>query len=346
MNKQENKQPAGQQPMLSGPVSDMVKDTRYDAFLLVRTGEQRVGSNGSRYVDMTLCDRTGDINAKLWDSAYSPPPAGSIVRVRGIVQEYHGRLQLRVERIRFATDADPVTLDSLVPCAPEPPEEMMAKVRAAVDTISREDLRTVVTRLLDDAGDTLLTFPAAAKLHHAERGGLLHHVTSMLRMANHYADEYPELDRDLLIAGVVAHDLAKLVELNATPLGTVTDYTPDGQLIGHIVRGVTRIDAIGREVGCDPEILLMLEHMVLAHHGVPEYGSPRPPMFPEAEVLSNLDLLDARIFEMNAAIARVRPGGFSERLWSLDRRLYRRMNVPGQTPSDDHDPDPDASAES
>jgi len=311
--------------MVVSTVSSFVKDTPYDGFLLVRAAEQRAASNGSRYLDMTLGDRTGEINAKLWDGAFAPPQAGSVIRVRGQLHEYNGRLQLRVEKMRPATDADNVPLESLVPCAPEDSAAMLAEVRGVVQSIQGEDLKRLIGRLLDDAGDTLLYFPAAAKLHHAERGGLLHHVTSMLRMAQHYADEYPSLDRDLLVAGVIVHDLAKIGELNANELGAVSDYSVDGMLIGHIVRGVTRIDAVGREIGCNEELLLMLEHMILSHHGIPEYGSPRPPMFPEAEVLNHLDMVDARIFEMNAALARVRPGGFSERLWSLERKLYRRM---------------------
>lgn len=313
------------------PVSSLEKDTRYDGFLLVRSAEQRSASNGSKYLDMTLGDQSGEINAKLWDGNFAPPPVGSVIRVRGQLHEYNGRLQLRVERIRQANEADDIPMETLVPCAPEPPQKMMDEVRSAVAAMQSDDLRALVTYLLDQAGDTLLTFPAAAKLHHAERSGLLHHVTSMMRMANHYADEYPTLDRDLLLSGVIVHDLAKIGELNATDMGTVSDYTADGQLIGHLVRGVARIDDAGKQTGCDPETLMMLEHMVLSHHGVPEYGSPRPPMFPEAEVLNHLDMLDARIFEMNAALARVRPGGFSERLWSLERKLYRRLDPP-QTP--------------
>lgn len=330
MNTQKNATGAKEaMPLQRLPIAELVKDTRYDGFLLVRSAQQRAASNGSRYVDMTLGDCTGDINAKLWDGAYTPPEAGAIIRVRGQLQEYNGRLQLRVEKIRLATDADDIQLERLVPCAPEPAEQMLGEVRANVAAMESDDLRRVVTRLLDDAGDALLTFPAAAKLHHAERSGLLHHVTSMMRMAHHFADEYETLDRDLLVAGVIVHDLSKIGELNASELGTVSDYTADGQLIGHLVRGVARLDEVGKAVECDPEILMMLEHMVLSHHGIPEYGSPRPPMFPEAEVLNHLDMLDARIFEMNAALARVKPGGFSERLWSLDRKLYRRMPPPG-----------------
>ncbi len=315
--------------MQIAPLSDFAKDTRYDGFLLVKSAEQRAASNGTKYLDMTLADKSGEINAKLWDGSHEVPPAGSVVRVRGLLHEYNGRLQLRVERMRLSNEADNVPLDALVPCAPEAPETMLAEVMRAVDAIQREDLRALVRRLLADAGDTLLYFPAAAKLHHAERSGLLHHVTGMLRMAGHFADEYPTLDRDLLIAGVIVHDLAKIGELNASELGMVSDYSADGLLIGHLVRGVSRIDQAGRELGCDPEILMLLEHMVLSHHGLPEYGSPRPPMIPEAEVLNHLDMLDARIFEMNAALSRVRPGGFSERLWSLDRKLYRRLSDQG-----------------
>ncbi len=304
-------------------VSELVKDDRFDGFLLVRSAEQRASSNGSKYLDMTLCDRTGEINAKQWDSSVEPPTAGSVLRIRGLAHEYNGRLQLRVERMRVANEKDNVPLETLVPCAPRPPEEMLAEVNAVIDAFQTECLRRLVRKLMTDIGDVLLSFPAASKLHHAERSGLLHHVTAMLRMAAHFADEYPSLNRDLLLAGVIVHDLSKVGELDATDLGTVSDYTPDGMLIGHLVRGVAKIGAAGKETGCDAELLMMLEHMVLSHHGLPEYGSPKPPMFPEAEVLNHLDMVDARIYEMNAAIARVKPGGFTERIWSLDRRLYR-----------------------
>lgn len=307
------------------PVARFVKDSRFDGFLLVRTSEQRTASNGSKYLDMTLCDRSGEINAKMWDATVEPPPAGSVLRLRGQIHEYNGRMQIRVERMRAALESDDVPMEALVVCAPEPAQAMLSQVRLAAESIRRKDLRTLILHMLEEAGDALAYFPAASKLHHAERGGLLHHMTGMLRMAAHYADEYPSLDRDLLLAGVIVHDLAKIGELNAMPeTGIVTDYSADGMLIGHLVRGLARLDAAGKALGCDEEILMMLEHMVLSHHGVPEYGSPKPPMFPEAEVLHHLDLLDARIFEMNAALARVRPGGFSEKLWSLDRKLYRR----------------------
>lgn len=305
------------------PVSDFTKDTRFEGPLLVRSAEQRAASNGSRYLDMMLGDRTGDVNAKLWDGAYAPPAVGSIVKVRGQLLEYNGRLQLRVERMRMATDQDEVALENLVPCAPEKGEDMLAEVHAVVDSMRNEALQRLIRTLLKQAGDVLLTFPAAQRLHHAERGGLLHHTVGMLRLAHPFVDLYPVLDRDLLYAGIIAHDLAKISEMDADDLGTVSEYTPEGLLIGHLVRGVVNIELAGREADVDTHTMLLLQHMVLSHHGEPEYGSPRKPMFPEAEILHQIDLIDARMNEMSAALKRVRPGGFTEKIWSLDRRLYR-----------------------
>lgn len=310
--------------MQSIPVVNLEKDARFDGYLLVRSADKRSASNGSQYIDLTLGDKTSDINAKIWDGTMQLPKVGSVIRLRGQIHEYNGRLQIRVERWRETNASDEVPMEQLVPCAPRASEEMFSEIEQAVDSMQNEHIRALVRYLLQDVAEEILYFPAAAKLHHAERGGLLHHITTMMHMAQHFADEYPSIDRDLLVAGVIVHDLAKIGELNASELGTVSDYTTDGMLIGHLVRGVSRIEIAASATGCDKEIALMLQHMVLSHHSIPEYGSPKPPMFPEAEVLSHLDMLDARMNEMDATLARVHPGSFSERLWSLDRKLYRR----------------------
>ncbi|MDR1599704.1 MAG: HD domain-containing protein [Oscillospiraceae bacterium] len=310
------------------PVAEMVRDTRGEGFLIVRSSEQRVSSNGSKYVDMTLSDRTGEINAKVWDTLAEPPAVGTVLRVRAQIQEYNGRIQMRVDKMRPANEQDDVRYDALIPCAPEDPNAMLAEIRAAADAMEDSDLRRLTHALLDDAGDALLTVPAAQKLHHAERGGLLRHTVGMLRLARSFAELYPALDRDLLIAGVVAHDLAKLNELTVDSLGLVKEYSADGFLIGHLVRGIVNIELAARRIGVTSQRVLLLQHMVLSHHGEPEFGSPRRPMFIEAEILHIIDLADARINEMSSGIAKLKPGGFSERIWSLDRRLYRFDNAP------------------
>jgi len=306
-------------------ISQLSRDVRFEGFLLVRSSDQRTGSNGGKYLDMNLTDRTGEINCKMWDGTVAAPPVGSVIKVRGLVQEYNGRLQLRVERLRLATDEDNVELSRLVPCAPESPESMRREIEDTIDRFQSEDLRKIVREMLRLAGDNLSWFPAAQRLHHAERSGLLHHTTGMLRTAEHIIEAYPFLNGDLLRAGVILHDLSKIAEMKSDEMGNVTDYTRDGLLIGHLVRGVARLAEAAKNVGVEGEVVVLLEHMIISHHGEAEYGSPRKPMFPEAEVLHWIDLLDARMNEMQGVMERTPQGAFSEKIWSLDRRLYHPL---------------------
>ena len=309
-------------------LAQMIKGQVFEGFLLVRAATQRTSSNGGKYLDMSLCDISGDVNAKMWDGNTPPPPTAQVVRLRGMMLEYNNRPQLRVDKMRPATDQDEVDMEVLTPCAPRPAGEMLSEIRARVDAFGDAQLKALVLRRLEDCGDKLNYYPAASKLHHAERAGLLHHTSTMLRAAEAVCGVYPTLDRELLAAGVILHDLCKVTELQADAIGLAGDYTARGQLIGHLVQGVAELERCGRELGVREELLLMLEHMVLSHHDLPEYGSPKPPMFPEAEVLHILDLMDARIFEMNRELKSAPPGGFTERIWSLDRKLYRRKEPP------------------
>ena len=305
-------------------LSDIKRDDRFEGYLIVRSAEQRTSANGKNYLDMTLADKSGSINAKMWDGTVQPPLAGSIVKVRATGNEFNGRMQLRVEKIRAAESRDQVDMSALIPCAPRDPNEMLGEVVRAADHIADPDLRRITCELLDRAGDKLLTFPAAKQMHHAERSGLLHHTTTMLRAANAIMSVYPQLNASLLIAGVIVHDLAKIDEMDADTLGLVSDYSVDGKLIGHIVRGVVNIQLAAEKTKANPGKALLLQHMVLSHHGIPEYGSPLAPKFPEAEVLNTIDTLDARLYEMDEALSRAIPGGFSEKVWGLDnRQLYR-----------------------
>ena len=305
-------------------LADIKRDDRFEGYLIVRSAEQRASANGKNYLDMTLADKSGSINAKMWDGTVQPPLAGSIVKVRATGNEFNGRMQLRVEKIRAAESRDTVDMSTLIPCAPRDPKEMLDEVVRAADHIADPDLRKITCELLDRAGDKLLTFPAAKQMHHAERGGLLHHTTTMLRAANAIMTVYPQLNASLLTAGVIVHDLAKIDEMDADTLGLVSDYSVDGKLIGHIVRGVVNIQLAAEKTKASPGKALLLQHMVLSHHGIPEYGSPLAPKFPEAEVLNTIDTLDARLYEMDEALSRAIPGGFSEKVWGLDnRQLYR-----------------------
>jgi len=309
--------------MQQEPIVTLTKDTKFEGFVLVRMSEQRTGSNGGKYLDMNLADRTGEVNAKLWDGNVPPPAPGSVIKVRGTTLEYNGRLQLRVEKMRAVEQTDDVDMSVLTPCAPEPPEDMLREIDAAVDAMTSEPLRKIVKEMLARCGGKIAYFPAAQRIHHAERSGLLHHTTGMLRLAKVILPVYPQLNADLVIAGVIVHDLCKTEEMNSDELGVVKDYTEEGLLLGHIVIGVARIAEAAKAAGVTGEPVTLLEHMMLSHHGEEAYGSPRRPMFPEAEALHWIDLMDARMNEMETAMARLKPGVFSEKIWSLERRLYR-----------------------
>ena len=306
-------------------LATMIKGQVFDGYLMVRAATQRTSSNGGKYLDMTLCDISGEVNAKMWDGVTPPPPAVHVIRLRGMMLEYNGRPQLRVDKLRLATDADDYEMDALTPCAPLPPDEMLDYIKGRVDAFTDDELKALVLKRLEECDDKLSYYPAASKLHHAERSGLLHHTSTMLRAAGAICEIYPTLDGELLAAGVM---------MKADAIGLVSDYTAEGMLIGHLVQGVSELDRCGRELNVRHELLMMLEHMILSHHDLPEYGSPKPPMFPEAEVLHVLDLLDARIFEMNRELRNAQPGGFTERIWSLDRKLYRRKEPPRGKPEE------------
>ena len=192
------------------------------------------------------------------------------------------------------------------------------------DNMKDQDLRALCTRLLADNHDKLMYYPAASKNHHAEYGGLLYHVKRMLMTGLAVCDIYPILNRDLVAAGVILHDIEKLNEIQSNEYGVSPGYSFEGQMLGHIIQGIKLLDRITAELNFPREKALMLEHMILSHHYEPEFGSPKKPLFPEAEVLHYLDVLDARMFDMEDALNGVEPGNFSDRIWTLDnRRIYK-----------------------
>ncbi len=305
------------------------KGDSIEGFVLVKTAEVRVSSTGSKFLDITLMDSTGEMNGKGWDWGDNPAPAaGAPVKIKGMVQEYMGKLQMRVDKLRAADEGE-VAWDELVPCAPEPAEAMYFELMGIAKSLEDADLSALAEYMLENAKEKLLYWPAAVSFHHAERSGLLYHTLSIARAAQALLAVYPWLDRSLLLCGILLHDLNKIEELDASDFGLAGAYTRDGLMLGHIVRGVQRIGEAGEQLGLPGEKLLLVEHMVLAHHNEPEYGSPRRPMFPEAELLHHLDNIDARLYEMRHALASVKPGDFTGFIRALDnRRLYKREGPP------------------
>ena len=297
-------------------------------FMLRKSADKKISVKGSPYLDMVLADKGGEIPAKMWDYQGSDDEynAGEIIKVKGQIDKWKNASQFKIERIRHTAPLDDVDMSQLVAATKLDPKDMLAEIKATVDGFSDEGLKELVNKLLDDCGDKLLICSAALRMHHAMRGGLLFHTLSMLRVGKAVCSVYPFLRKDLVYAGIIVHDLFKLKEISFADTGLASEYTPVGGLVGHIVGGAIDIGLAGKELGTDPETVMLLEHIVLSHHGIPEYGSPIPPMFPEAEVVSAIDRLDASLFEMLAAIDGVDKGKTTGRVWGLDRKLYRHQD--------------------
>ena len=297
-----------------------------DCFLLVKASNKKTSSKGDEYLDMTLGDKSGDINAKLWSyvpSVHGEYKPGDIVKVRGTISMYNGAEQLRIDKIRHAAPSDEIRADELVASADYSGETMFGELISIAEGFKDNDIKAIVTTLLREHKEKLVFWPAAFKLHHAIRGGLMLHTLSIVRLCEKICELYTFVDRELLIAGAMLHDIAKTTEYEMTPSGLASGYTVRGNLVGHLFEGAMMIREVSDRLGITSEVPLLLEHMVLSHHGEPEFGAAVRPSFIEAELLSELDMLDARMFEMKEATFGVMSGEFSGKLWSMDnRKLY------------------------
>jgi 3'-5' exoribonuclease len=279
------------------------------AFFAAVSKQVRTGRDGGRYFALTLADRTGQIDGRMWeiDDAGDFDP-GDVVKVRGEVCRFNERLQIKVEKIRRAM-TDEYELVDFVPQSQRDIGEMWAELQGWVASVRDPDLKALLEAFLNDEeiARTLREAPAAKGLHHAWIGGLLEHILSLMEMCELAARHYPEVNRDLLLTGVVLHDIGKLRELR---WGTSFDYTMEGQLLGHITIGIGMIEQKIAGIPNFPAAKrLLVEHLVLSHHGEYEYGSPKLPMTAEAVLLHYMDNLDAKMQTVRSELARAEAAG-------------------------------------
>lgn len=293
-----------------------------DTYMYIKTSTKAVASNGKPFLTLILADKTGEIEAKLWDISETDEKtyaAEATVKVLGEVQNFRGRSQLKIRQIRLTNDTDGVKKSDLIQTAPLTQEEMLDKITQYIFEMRNPNIQRITRHLLKKYQDDFLVFPAATKNHHEFMSGLAYHVVSMLDLAKVIAGLYPSLDKDLLYAGIILHDLGKVLELSG-PVSTV--YTVQGNLLGHITIMVNEIGKAADELEIDAEEVMILQHLVLSHHGKAEWGSPKPPLVREAEVLHYIDNLDAKINMMDRALEKVKPGEFTERVFALDNRSF------------------------
>ncbi len=294
---------------------------RVEGFCLVKAVELKTSAKGDSYLDFTLGDKSGEINAKLWRYSaveHGEYASGDIVKIRGTISKYNGADQLRIEKIRSAISADGVDPADFVQSAAYKSEDMFGKLISICEQMQDEEIKKLVIAIYDDYKERLLYWPAAYRMHHAMRGGLLMHTLSIVRLAQRVCDVYPFVDRDLLLGGAMLHDIAKIKEFEVNAGGTVDNYSIKGNLLGHLTMGAAVVNEYAKKLCISEKTAVLLEHMILSHHGVPEFGAAVKPMFIEAEILSELDLMDARVFEMREAVSGAEKEDFSGRVYALD----------------------------
>mgnify|MGYP004678608747 FL=1 len=311
-------------------IADLKTGQDFMSYFIVKTVAVKVGSNKKAYLDLLLADKTGEISAKKWDIADEEMPGlqkikeGSVIKVKALVTEWNGMKQLRVSRIRQTSAEDGIVMMDYIKAAPEDAAEMYDYIYSRAAAFEDKDLRNICVKQLADNKEKLMYYPAAQKNHHAEMAGLLYHVKRMLMMAERACEVYTNLNRELVMTGVILHDMEKINEIDSNELGISTGYSFEGKMLGHLVQGVRTIDRLAAELDIPREKAVMLEHMILSHHYEPEFGSPKKPLFPEAEMLHYLDMVDAKMFDMQEAVEKTEPGCFSDRVWTLDNRnVYR-----------------------
>jgi len=310
-------------------IQDLEVNQVITGLFLVQNKDIRQKKSGEPYLSVMLADRTGELDAKMWDNASEFLDAferDDFVRVKGLYQIFQNRPQLTMHKIAAVADSE-VDYSDYFPASTRDRDEMFAELQTWIASISNPYLRALLEAIFADPEIALAyrTAPAAKAVHHAWLGGLIEHVLSLCNLAKFTAGHYKEIDLDLLLAGVILHDLGKIRELS---YARGFQYTTEGQLLGHIVIGVQMVrDQIRRIPDFPATIRDLLIHMILSHHGEMEFGSPKVPMFAEALLLHHLDNLDSKMECMRAAIAKDRAvdGCWTMYNTALDRSVLKKQ---------------------
>jgi len=288
---------------------------------------EKKGGNG-RYLALNLSDRTGQFEARMWDDiaeALATCTNGCYVKVQGVVSQYQGRYQITLQKMRVAAENEVDDAD-FQPTTQYDIEALWEELRGFVTSFTNADLKRLVNAFLDDPelGPAFKRAPAAKMLHHAWIGGLLEHVVFLLRLCERVAPQYPEVNRDMLMAGAILHDMGKVREL---AWKSSFSYTTEGQLLGHITIVIGLLREKVQQLAPFPEKLrILMEHLILSHHGRFEFGSPKLPMTPEALVFSALDDLEAKMQNMRAEFLKaIESGKAPDEVTDFSRSLERAM---------------------
>ncbi|MFV0424474.1 MAG: HD domain-containing protein [Bacilli bacterium] len=294
-------------------------------YVLIHSSEKRFTTDGKMYLDLNLQDISGVVNAKLWSATEEDVSTfvnGKVVEVSGDVTVFRKENQVRIKKIEIYEGMD---VGHFLPSAPIEKELLREGILNYTLKIENNILRSVVDKILDKYYEEFFIYPAASKNHHEYVSGLAHHVLGMLELSEFLVKKYPIINKDLLYSGVILHDFGKIIELSGV---ISTEYTTPGKLLGHITIACNEIYAIAIENEWEnTEEIMLLQHLILSHHGKLEFGSPKLPFVVEAEVLSIVDNLDARLNMLDKSLTELEDEEFTSRLFAMENRKFYKHSL-------------------
>lgn len=296
----------------------------FNLFLLIKSAEVKIARTGKPFIAFSFQDQSGSMDGMYWsatDEEIAKFQTGKVVFVRGMRDSYQGKSQVKIKQLRLADEGEPNDPSLYLERVEVKREDIKREIDEAIFLIREPNIVRIVHKILNTVEEDFYSYPAAKRFHHAMVGGLSFHTVSMLRIAKSLLKIYPDLNASLLIAGIILHDIGKTIELSG-PVST--EYTLKGKMMGHIVIMSELIDQACREININSEMesIVLLKHVVLAHHGKLEFGSPVVPQIVEAELIHQIDLMDANLNMMLSETAKIEGGEFTEPIFALDRRQF------------------------
>ena len=302
-------------------VNELIEGDIVETQFLIGASNKCINNMGSYYYNLELKDYTGSIPGKKWEAKDEDEQifaAGNIILAKVEILKYKESLQAKVVQAKVLS-AKEVDITRFIKSAPRKKEELVDKLNSYIVSIKDQDCLRLVNYFINKDKEKIFNYPAASSIHHEYASGLLMHTVSMLELGEFCYKQYPDINYDLLISGIILHDLGKTIELEGD---IVFKYSLEGRLLGHISIMAAEIRKAAEKLGIKSEVPLLLEHIVLAHHGQLEYGSPVMPLTREAFLVNLIDNLDSKMTILTKALEGVEKGEFSQKVFALDNRSF------------------------